>query len=401
MDYRFYLSKKRIVLKIHRGPDLFDITINKGEYDDIGLEFETFLMDQKHACKNKCIFCFIDQLPCGMRDTLYFKDDDSRLSFLQGNYITLTNLSDQDVDRIVQMHMTPVNISVHTTDPELRVKMMKNKRAGDVLRYLDKLYRGHIQMNCQIVLCRGVNDGVHLQRTMQDLERLFPYVESVSVVPSGLTKYRDGLFPLLPFSPSECRDIIRCVESFAEKCRKKHGARIFFCGDEMYVKAGLDIPSEEYYEGYPQIQNGVGMLRSMQEEFEWELECAASDAVKPKREISIATGCAAYEYICGLVECFRKKFPSLRCCVYRIRNDFFGENITVAGLVVGQDLIAQLRGQKLGDSLLIPAEMLRHEQDCFLDNVTLSEAEKTLNVKIRISQSNGADFFHTLCEACQ
>ncbi|MBR5315111.1 MAG: DUF512 domain-containing protein, partial [Clostridia bacterium] len=301
LDYRFYLTDEKLDLVLSRNNEQYNLTIKKDEYDDIGLEFETYLMDSKKSCKNKCVFCFIDQLPDGMRDTLYFKDDDARLSFLMGNYITLTGLKDEDVDRIIKMHMSPVNISVHTTNPELRCKMMNNRFAGKSLEYLKKFAENNITMNCQIVLCKGLNDGDELIRTMHDLATLYPAVSSVSIVPAGLTKYREGLYPLEPFTPQETMKVIKKVENFALLCKKEYGSSIFFCGDEMYLKANLEIPSAEYYEDFSQIENGVGMIASMLEEFEWAFEDLEETPTLP-REVSIATGNAAYPFIKGLAE---------------------------------------------------------------------------------------------------
>lgn len=396
LDYRFYLTEKRVTLKIHRGPELFDVSIKKGEYDDIGLEFETYLMDNKHSCRNKCIFCFIDQLPCGMRDTLYFKDDDSRLSFLLGNYITLTNLSDADVDRIIEMKTSPINISVHTTNPELRIQMMKNKRAGEVLSYMRRFADAGIRLNCQIVLCKGVNDGAELRRTMRDLVSYLPSLNGVAIVPAGLTDHRDGLYKLEPYTPDEAAAIIDMVDEFAAECLEKYGSRLFFCADELYLKAGRELPDDEYYEGYSQLEDGVGMIRSMQTEFDDEFEYISDyDLAKP-RSLSIATGYAAYDFILSLVERLKAVSPSLDCKVYKIRNDFFGHNITVAGLVTGQDITAQLEGKPLGERLLIPSVMLRHERDRFLDDLTTDELSKRLGVKLVTVESNGAEFIEKI-----
>ena len=396
LDYRFYLTEKHVTLKIHRGPELFDVSIKKGEYDDIGLGFDTYLMDEKHSCRNKCIFCFIDQLPCGMRDTLYFKDDDSRLSFLLGNYITLTNLSDADVDRIIEMKTSPINISVHTTNPELRIQMMKNKRAGEVLSYLRRFADAGISLNCQIVLCKGVNDGAELRRTMRDLVSYLPSLNGVAIVPAGLTDHRDGLYKLEPYTPDEAAEIIDMVDAFAAECLEKYGSRLFFCADEFYLKAGRELPDDEYYEGYSQLEDGVGMIRSMQTEFDDEFEYISDyDLAKP-RSLSIATGYAAYDFILSLVERLKAASPSLDCKVYKIRNDFFGHNITVAGLITGQDITAQLEGKPLGERLLIPSVMLRHERDRFLDDVTTDELSERLGVKLVTVESNGAEFIEKI-----
>ncbi|MBR2460352.1 MAG: DUF512 domain-containing protein, partial [Clostridia bacterium] len=371
LDYRFYIFENRLELGLSRNGVFFQVKIHKETYADIGLEFETYLMDKKRSCHNRCIFCFIDQLPDGMRDTLYFKDDDSRLSFLLGNYITLTNLKDEDVERIISMHMSPVNISVHTTNPELRVRMMRNKRAGEVLRYLQVLADAGITLNCQIVLCRGINDGAELDRSMRELSELFPAVASVSVVPAGITKYRDKLYPLSPYSPEECKSIIRQVTAFGDSCLKKYGSRIIFCGDELYIKAGVPLPPEDFYEEFLQIENGVGMIASMRSEFDFAAEAADNkreprspshdlNVAKPEntedshiindtkispsrsRTVSIATGYAAYSHIRALSYKAEALVNGLKVNVYAIRNDFFGENITVAGLLTGRDLIAQL-----------------------------------------------------------
>lgn len=392
LDYRFRLTERKITLKIHRGAELFDVTIKKDEYSDIGLEFETYLMDEKHSCRNKCVFCFIDQLPKGMRDTLYFKDDDSRLSFLMGNYITLTNLSDADVDRICEMKTSPINISVHTTNPDLRVKMMKNKRAGEVLSYMRRFADAGITLNCQIVLCKGINDGAELDRSMRDLVKLCPHLSGVSIVPAGITDHRDGLCRLEPFTPDETGVVIDQVDRFASECLEKYGSRIFFCGDEMYVKSGREIPGEDYYEGYPQIENGVGMIRSMRSEFDEELEYLDGYDLETPRHVSIATGAAAYGFIKSLVDTLMEKVPTLGCDVYLIKNDFFGKNITVAGLLTGQDLYNQLKDRELGDRLLIPRVSLKADEPIFLDDMKLGELSEKLGVEVVPTASDGTEF---------
>ncbi len=392
LDYRFYLTEKKIEISLMRGEKPFSVKIRKDTYDDIGLDFETPLMDKKQSCKNKCIFCFIDQLPKGMRETLYFKDDDSRLSFLHGNYITLTNLQDKDIDRIVKMRFSPINVSIHTTNPELRVKMMKNKRAGEVLSYLDRLADADIKMHGQIVLCRGVNDRDELDRAMNDLSRLYAALESMSVVPAGLTDFRDGLYPLSPFSAEECASVIAQIDEFAEKFKEKHGTRLFYAADEFYIKAGLDIPDEDYYEEYHQIENGVGMLRSLRSEFDFELS-----EMKKHGEltddgslcVSIATGYAAYEHIKDMCEQLQRLFPRLKISVYAIKNNFFGEHITVAGLLTGKDLYEQLKDKELGERLIIPANALRYDRDLFLCGMSLDELSEKLNVKIIPNENDG------------
>ena len=394
LDYRFHLANERVTLALLRDGKELCVEIKKQEYDDIGLDFDTPLMDKKHACENKCIFCFIDQLPKGMRKTLYFKDDDSRLSFLHGNYITLTNLHDKDIDRIIEMHISPVNVSVHTTNPELRVKMMKNKRSGEVLAYLKKLADAGITLCCQIVLCKGVNDGDELLRSMRDLASLYPAMDSTSIVPAGLTKFRDGLYELEPFTSDECAEVIRAVTEFGDECKKKYGSRLFFASDEFYLKAGLPLPDDDFYEGYAQIENGVGMLTDMKTGFEYEI--AESEALKElfcaPRSVSVATGYAAYKHIRELCDTLCNTFDGLSVNVYPIINDFFGHGITVAGLLTGKDIIAQLKNKPLGDELLIPANALRAEGDVLLDDISPEDISKSLGVKVTPAKNEPYEF---------
>lgn len=370
LDYRFYLAERCVTLKIHRGPELLDITIHKGEYDDIGLDFATPLMDKKHACKNKCIFCFIDQLPRGMRESLYFKDDDSRLSFIHGNYITLTNLTDEDIDRIIKMRISPLRVSVHTTNPELRVMMMKNPRSGEVLRYIDRVAEAGISIDAQVVLCRGINDGEQLERTMRDLIKYYPALCSVSIVPAGLTRHREGLYPLSPYTPEECANIIAQVGKMGDECIEKYGLRIFFCADELYIKAGLPLPDADYYEGFSQIEDGVGLIASLCEEFGWALEDLELPA-ESNRRVTVVTGTAAFETLKKLSAQLCAAVSGLRVDVVAVKNEFFGESVTVAGLLTGQDMYAQLKDRELGDAVLIPSVSLRAGEDAvFLDDKT-------------------------------
>ncbi len=398
LDYRFYLTDTQVSLKLQRGETAYTVHINKGEYDDIGLEFETPLMDKKHSCTNHCVFCFIDQLPPGMRETLYFKDDDDRLSFLHGNYVTLTNLGEEDIDRIIKMHISPVNVSVHTTNPELRVKMMKNKHAGEVLSYLGKMADAGIALCTQIVLCKGLNDGEELERTMRELAGYYPSLRSCAIVPVGLTKYREKLFPLEAFTPEDCAAVIRQVDAFGEECLRTYGTRLFYCSDEFYVRAGLPLPSEDYYEDYSQIENGVGMLTSLSSEFE--LECNYLEELLPDfrapRTVSIATGAAAYDHICRLAQALASRVPGLTVHTYKIINRFFGESVTVAGLLTGQDMAEQLSGAELGDELLFPAVMLRADGDVFLDDMTPQELSRRLGAPVRASKSDGAELIRLL-----
>lgn len=392
LDYRFYMMEKRLLLQIHRGPELLDVEIRKGQYDDIGLEFETYLMDKKQFCRNKCVFCFIDQLPKGMRDTLYFKDDDARLSFLQGNYITTTNMSERDIERIIEMHISPINISVHTTNAELRVKMMKNPAAANLMPIMRRFADAGIHMNCQLVICKGLNDGEELDRSMRDLGSLYPMVDSVSVVPAGLTCHREGLYPLEIHSAEDCRQILAQVTAFGDAFKKEKGTRLIYCGDELYVKAGEPIPDAAYYEGYPQIENGVGLMRSMEDEFDEELEYLAQDYDLSKpRFVSMVTGVAADGYIHRLAEKLMEKCPNLTLNVYPIQNDFFGHNITVVGLLCGCDMKAQLKDKDLGEKLVIPAVTLRAGRDLFLDGMTPEELGRDLGIPVVASENTGAD----------
>ncbi len=398
LDYRFYLTDTAVRLTLLRGESEYAVRLNKGEYDDIGLEFETPLMDKKHTCANRCVFCFVDQLPKGMRDSLYFKDDDDRLSFLHGNYVTLTNLKDADIDRLITMHLSPVNVSVHTTNPELRVRMMKNKRAGEVLAYLDRLAEANIALCTQIVLCKGLNDGAELDRSMHDLVRLYPSLRSCAIVPVGLTRHREGLYPLELFTPKECAAVIAQVNAFGDECVKKYGTRLFFCADEFYVRAGLPLPDEDFYEGYPQIENGVGMLTSLASEFDFELDCLDEylAAYRAPRTVSVATGVAAYGHICKLCARLEQAVSGLRIHVYKIVNHYFGETVTVAGLLTGTDAAEQLSGQELGDELLFPAVMLRADGDVFLDDMTPAELASRLGVPVKASPSDGAALIRAL-----
>lgn len=396
LDYRFYLAEKEICLTLHRGAELFDVTIRKQMYDDIGLQFETPLMDKKHSCENKCIFCFIDQLPKGMRKPLYFKDDDSRLSFLHGNYITLTNLHQSDIDRIKEMHISPVNISVHTTNPELRVQMMHNKRAGEVLDYIRQLADAGIKLRGQIVLCRGVNDGEELDRSMRDLVEYYPALDSVSVVPAGLTGYREKLYPLAPFSPEECADVIRQVGAFGDSCEQKYGERIFYCSDEFYVRSGTPRPPYEYWGDFSQIENGVGMLSSFEHEFSLALSMLTDEEQDTKRNITIATGEASYEMIRSLVKKAQELCPGLQCSVRCIKNDFFGGYVTVTGLLTAKDLAEQLQGTEMGEELLLSRTTLRAEGDMFLCDTTPEELSRQLGVPLRFCENDGAEFLDAL-----
>lgn len=398
LDYRFYMTDTAVRLALTRDGREFAVRINKGEHDDVGLEFATPLMDKKHTCANKCVFCFIDQMPKGLRKTLYFKDDDDRLSFLHGNYVTLTNLHDEDIDRLLTMHISPVNVSVHTTNPELRVKMMKNKRAGEVLSYLKRLADGGIALCTQIVLCKNLNDGAELDRSMHDLVGLYPALRSCAIVPVGLTKYREHLYPLEAFSPEDAARVIDQVDRFGEECRRRYGTRLFYCADEFYLKAGIPLPDDSYYEEYSQIENGVGMITSLETDFRTELAYLDEylEHFTPPRTVSIATGVAAYGEIRSIADRLMAQVPGLQVRVHCIVNHFFGESVTVAGLLTGQDVAGQLRGKPLGDELLFPSVMLRADGDLFLDDTTPAWLSQQLGIPVRASRADAPELIRAI-----
>ena len=395
LDYQFHIKTEKpvLVFRTEKGKTR-SIRMKTGGDDDIGLEFETYLMDREHGCANKCIFCFVDQMPPGMRETLYFKDDDSRLSFLFGNYITLTNLSRRDIDRIIKMHISPVNVSVHTMNPELRVRMMKNRFAGESLSALKEFAEAGITLNTQLVLCPGINDGAELEYSLNELGKLFPAVQSIACVPVGLTKHREGLYRLKEYDRQAALEVVKTVDSFGDAFFEKHGTRLAYCSDEFYLLAQLPLPDEGYYEDYPQLENGVGLCRSLESEF----SAAARDA-EPSFErgkISLATGSLAAPMMRSIADSARSCFPNTEYEVFEIKNDFFGESVTVAGLITGGDLIAQLSGKALGEKLLIPSVMLKRDEDVFLDDVTLSEAEEALGVPIRPVPNDGYELFEAM-----
>lgn len=392
LDYRFHLASKEVVLKVHRDADILEFRIIKEEYDDIGLEFETPLMDKKHRCENGCIFCFIDQNPKGMRESIYFKDDDSRLSFLHGNYITLTNLHKEDIDRIIEMHISPVNVSVHTTNPTLRVKMMKNKRSGEVLEYLKILADAGTKLRGQIVLCKGINDGEELDRTLRDLTEYYPALDSVSVVPSGLTGHREGLYPLESFSPEDSRRVIDQVTAFGDECVKRFGERIFYVSDEFYVNGNVPLPDYDFWGEFTQIENGVGMLSSFLHEYEMIKETFTDDELAIKRCVSVVTGEASYETLKTVCDSLHELAPGLKIHLYKVKNKFFGGAVTVTGLLTGQDVAEALSETDLGDELYLSRTMLRAEGDLFLCGMSPEELEEKLNVKITFVENDGAEF---------
>lgn len=394
-DYYYYMEAEEVLLLIEK-PDgeQWELEIEKDEDESLGLQFEQSLMDEYRSCRNKCVFCFIDQMPEGMRDTLYFKDDDSRLSFLQGNYITLTNMSEEDVERIVRYHLEPINISFQTTNPELRCRMLHNRFAGDALKKVDILYQGGIQMNGQIVLCKGVNDKDELERSIRDLTGYLPFLRSVSVVPVGLTKYRDGLYPLEPFTKEDAREVLKTIHAWQDKVYEEYGIHFIHAGDEWYILAEEELPEEERYDGYLQLENGVGMLRLLFDEFEEGLKALEGDL--RKREISLATGRLAYPYLKRMLGRLREKFPNVLVRLYPIENHFFGERITVSGLITGQDLTEQLKGKELGAALLLPCNMLRIGEEVFLDDFTVQDVENALQVPVDIVKSSGQDFINAV-----
>ena len=389
LDFRFYETNTHLSVVFEK-PDgrLLEEKIIKSQYGRLGLEFETYLMDQQCSCYNKCVFCFIDQLPKGLRETLYFKDDDARLSFLFGNYITLTNIDDREIDRIIEMHISPINISVHTMNPELRCKMMQNRFAGDALRHLRRLAENNIRLNCQIVLCPGLNDGDELEYTLSEFYKLGECLQSVACVPVGLTRYREGLYPLVPFNAETAGDALGILERWGDKFLSERGSRTVFPSDEFYLIAKRDLPPYEFYEDFPQIENGVGMLRDFEEEFLWALD--ETEGRPLKRRVTIPTGMAAYPFLNRVFDALREKFPGLEINLVPVKNEFFGGTVDVTGLLVGQDVLKTLKEEVLGDEVLIPSNMLMADEPVFLDDMTLDELSEKLGVPVRRIQKDAA-----------
>lgn len=389
LDYRFYQVNRKLTLEVaDEDKNVRTIEMAKGEYEEIGLEFETYLMDKQHSCRNKCIFCFIDQLPKGMRESLYFKDDDSRLSFLFGNYITLTNITEHEIDRIIKMHISPINVSVHTTNPELRCKMMNNRFAGDTLKYLKRFADAGITLNCQIVSCPGINDGDELVRTLTDLENLG--VNMTAIVPVGLTRYRENLYPLVPYNKETAGQTIDIIEKMGDECVKKHGRRIFFPGDEFYLLAEREIPSPEFYEDFSALEDGIGMIAYLTDDVGWKLEELDADE-SLCHKVTMACGEGVFPYMKRIMSMINEKFPNIIINTRAIKNNFFGGGVNVSGLVTGGDLIDQLRGDDLGDRLIITSSMLRFENDLFLDDVSTDDVERELGVTLVPVNNNGND----------
>ena len=389
LDYRFYQVNRKLTLEVaDEDKNVRTIEMTKGEYEEIGLEFETYLMDKQHSCRNKCIFCFIDQLPKGMRESLYFKDDVSRLSFLFGNYITLTNITEHEIDRIIKMHISPINVSVHTTNPELRCKMMNNRFAGDTLKYLKRFADAGITLNCQIVSCPGINDGDELVRTLTDLENLG--VNMTAIVPVGLTRYRENLYPLVPYNKETAGQTIDIIEKMGDECVKKHGRRIFFPGDEFYLLAEREIPSPEFYEDFSALEDGIGMIAYLTDDVGWKLEELDADE-SLCHKVTIACGEGVFPYMKRIMSMINEKFPNITINTRAIKNNFFGGGVNVSGLVTGGDLIDQLRDDDLGDRLIITSSMLRFENDLFLDDVSTDDVERELGVTLVPVNNNGND----------
>jgi len=397
LDYKFYTYDPRLQIRLRdeNGRERL-LQVEKAEGEELGLEFDSYLMDEQKGCSNHCIFCFIDQLPRGMRKTLYFKDDDARLSFLMGNYITMTNLTDQDVDRIIAMRLSPLNISVHTTDPELRSKMLGNVHGGDSLRHLWRLAEAGIAIKAQIVVCPGLNDGAELQRTMRKLSDLSPALESLAIVPVGITKHRQGLYPLTPMDAACARDCIALIDAQRTENEKKYGQPLCFAADELYIKAGLPMPQPEYYCGYSQLENGVGLMALFEEELRGAL--MMEDALPAPEPFTIACGKAAESFMRAMIDLIRQKCHNLQCEVVGIRNDFFGDTVDVSGLITGGDIIAQLQGKMVGKRLLLPAVMLRHGETVFLDDVSIADVEAALDVRVHITEVDGGAFLDTIFE---
>lgn len=404
-DYEYYVDSESLEMLVEKaGGELWELEIENG-YEDLGITFENGLMSDYKSCTNKCIFCFIDQMPPGMRETLYFKDDDTRLSFLQGNYVTLTNMKEHDIQRIIDFKLAPINISVHTTNPQLRCDMLHNRFAGQALKLIDRLYEAGTPMNGQIVLCRDINDGEELERTIRDLAGYLPYMESVSVVPVGLSRYREGLHPLKPFDRESAAAALEIIERWQERLYREHGTHFVHASDEFYILAGRPMPEEDRYDGYPQLENGVGMLRLFDTEVTEalnQLEGKSGQAGSCRMEtpepetVSIATGFLAAPYIRRQTDKITARYPQKKIELYPIRNDFFGEMITVAGLVTGQDIIKQLNTRELGDRLLLPACMFRSGEEVFLDDITRTDVQNALQVPVNIVKSSGQDFVQSV-----
>ena len=394
LDYRFYMLEERLELRLE-GKDgiVRTVRVRKEEYDDLGLEFETYLMDRQHHCKNKCIFCFVDQMPGGLRESLYFKDDDSRMSFLFGSYVTLTNVTEEEIQRIIKMHISPINVSVHPTDPELRVKMLKNPRAADSLRYLPMLTEAGIQVNAQLVLCPGINDGTQMLRSLRDLEQLHPGLHSIALVPVGLTKHREGLYPLRIMTHEEAAENLRIALDFGAEMIQKHGTRIAYPADELFLLAGEPIPEDDFYGEFEQLEDGVGLYALLRREFREELEW--SDGGTREETVSLACGVLAQPLLEKLLAEMKEKWPGIKVHIHGVVYRLFGDTVTVTGLLCGKDLADGLRGLPLGSRLLLPSVMLRHEE-AFLDDTTVPWLEEQLGVPVQVVDMDGGALLRAL-----
>lgn len=397
-DYRFLIADEELTVEIEKADgEIWEIDIDKDQYEDLGIEFADGLIDEAKSCTNKCIFCFIDQLPKGMRETLYFKDDDSRLSFLTGNYVTLTNMKQPDIDRIIRYRMSPINVSVHTTNPELRKTMLGNRFAGDIVKKINRLVGNGITVNCQIVLCRGINDEDELDRTLEDLSSMHPGLASISVVPVGLSKWREGLYDLLPFDRASSAGVVEKVEEWQGKFLEKYGTRLVYLADEFYIMSEKPLPEYKAYEDFPQIENGVGLVSMLKHEFYEYVDVLAEQKYNPGwvgagRSISIATGLSAFKFIEEMARELEKRYNGLEIKVFAVKNDFFGENVTVTGLLTGTDIVNRLKGRNLGEELLLSRNMFRAGEDVLLDDYTVEMLERQLCVKITITDNDGAEF---------
>ena len=389
LDYEFYTDSSSFHLKARIQVAVQEWDVHREASGPFGCDFATYLGDEKHSCSNHCMFCFIDQLPPGMRESLYFKDDDERLSFLFGNYITMTNMQDREIDRIIKMHISPINISVHTTNPQLRVRMLANRRGGETLKYLDRLVEGGIEVNCQLVLCRGINDGDELRRTLTDLLKLTPMVQSIAAVPCGITDYRKNLYPQVPYDAASSAEVIDILEEFGDECKARHGKRIIYPSDEWYLNAGRPLPPAEFYEDYAQLENGVGMWRLFEQEFLAELD--KPHRIYGSKKMDVVTGTLAAPLIEAMMAELHRQYPMIEVTVHPIQNKFFGGNVSVAGLVTATDILAQCKGKLQSSVLGVPEVMLRSERDMFLDSVTVDELAQQLGVKIEILPSGGGD----------
>lgn len=392
-DYQFYTYDSRLLVELQRENRHITININKNDGDYLGLNFETYLMDEQKSCYNKCVFCFIDQNPKGMRETVYFKDDDARLSFLVGNYISLTNISDKDAERIVKMHFSPLNISVHTTDRELRKLMLGNRFAGDALRHLETFSKAGLELKTQIVVCPGINDGANLKKTIGELSDMYPSLTSIACVPVGLTRHRDGLYPLVPMNAECARETISIIDEFRRKNTEKYGLPLVHGADELYIKAGLPMPPPQYYDDFEQLENGVGLMALFEEQVKEELMYEKEIKAEP---FTVITGTDAHVFMEKMLDYCRNKWHNLSCNVIGIKNEFFGENVTVAGLTVGEDIVKKLKGEDYHKNIILPAVMLRHKENVFLDDMTLEELENKLGAKITVCEIDGGEFVRTI-----